>query len=97
MPDPGTLRAAAARLNQLAGLLPPALDRVVGGSGRDVWQGPVADHFGDQISLERAGLGRAADELRDIARSVMVEADRLQAQLDAEREAAHERAAAQAR
>lgn len=85
MADPGTLRTAAARLNALAGILASALDRVVRGSGAEVWRGPVADRFESETVVERAGLARAADELRFLARTVLTEADTVQATLDAAR------------
>ena len=81
MPDPGTLRAAAARLSQLAGVLPVALDRAARDSGLDVWLGPVADRFDGDLEGERGALRRAGSELRDVAGAVLVAADRLQAQL----------------
>ena len=72
---PDARRVAAAHFDQAAGWLVTALDRVLAGAGPQVWQGPAADRFSDEVRWHRERLKSSADELRLLARRLCLQAD----------------------
>lgn len=67
MVDPASMRASESRLRAEADDLPSSLDGLVTGCGPDVWEGPAARRFVDELVARRRRLVRASEELRALA------------------------------
>lgn len=65
--SPAELRAAAGRLAAAASELPGLLRPVEAAAGPDVWRGPAAKVFDEQLRANKAELRRAAAELEEEA------------------------------
>ena len=71
------LRAASQTLAERAGWLETALDPVARLAGADVWRGPVADRFDEELAAQRRRLTALSDDLTTAARLLMVDANQL--------------------
>ncbi|MEW1836586.1 hypothetical protein ACWDRB_66070 [Nonomuraea sp. NPDC003707] len=62
------VEAALRRVEQLTDQARPALDRVAGLMAQNIWTGPAAQRFADEMTGQRQALNRACatavDELR---------------------------------
>jgi hypothetical protein len=67
MADPASIRATASRLQVEAGDLPSGLEALVAACGRDVWEGPAARRFLDDLVTRRRRLARASEEVWAVA------------------------------
>ena len=80
-PEVQALRDAAAELRGLAAGLAPLLDEVAAHHRSDVWEGDVADRFGDELDHHRRRLLHplvgTATALTDAATRLTVRADAL--------------------
>ena len=79
MTSPADLRKTAAGLAAQADVLPAALDRVAARAGHDVWQGPAADRFAQELEEQRRRLRALADDLQMAARRCVADAVGLEA------------------
>src|SRR4051812_20568691 len=79
MPSPADLRQTAAGLRAQADGLPSALDSVAAHAGPDVWRGPAADRFIQELEEQRRRLRAVADELHMAARRYDADATLLEA------------------
>jgi uncharacterized protein YukE len=67
MADPASMRATASRLQVEAGDLPSGLEALAAACGPDVWEGPAARRFLDDLAARRRRLSRASEEVRAVA------------------------------
>jgi len=79
MPSAGDLRSTAARLHAEAAWLSGALDRIGLTAGPAVWRGPASTRFDAELQDERRRLGAVADDLRLLARTFSVAAEKAEA------------------
>ena len=76
--SPAALRAQAARLRVAGASLPQALRHVAAATGADVWRGPAARAFEEELVRRERHLARCGDELLALSRRLMVLADDLE-------------------
>jgi hypothetical protein len=79
MPSAGDLRGTAARLHAEAAWLSGALDSIGLTAGPAVWRGPASSRFDAELQDERRRLGAVADDLRLLARTFSVAAEKAEA------------------
>ncbi len=92
--SPAALRAAADRLDELAGSLPTMLDSVAAQAGCETWLGPASDEFRLDLRSHDARVGEVADDYRRVARLMREEAGRIEAAEAAARQREREAATA---
>lgn len=73
--SPAALRAQAARLRAAGGALPLALRDVAAATGPDVWRGPAANAFDDELARRQKHLEQCRDELEAVAKRLLTIAD----------------------
>lgn len=70
----------AERIQREAARLPDLLDGVAARIGPDVWRGPAAERFGDDVRRWRSRLDAEADTLLVVARRLRLRAEELRIQ-----------------
>lgn len=69
--SPAALRAQAARLRAAGASLPLTLRDVAAATGPDVWRGPAAKAFDEELAQRRKQLDRCSEELEAVARRLL--------------------------
>lgn len=78
--SPAALRAQAGRLRAVAASLPRALRDVAAATGPEVWRGPAAATFENELVEREKHLSRCAEELEALARRLLAQADQVEEQ-----------------
>jgi uncharacterized protein YukE len=74
------LRARAERVRRLAHAMGASvIAGLCAAGGPEVWQGPTASAFGDEVTSATRTLTRSIDDLQRAAHLMVAEADRLEA------------------
>lgn len=76
--SPAALRATAARLRAVAASLPLALRPVAAACGPDVWRGPAAKVFAEEVSWHEAQLRKCVHELDAVADRLVARAAQIE-------------------
>lgn len=85
--SPAALRAQAARLRAAGASLPLMLRDVAAATGPEVWRGPAAKAFDEELAQRRKHLERCGEELEALAKRLLTMADEIEARERAERAA----------